>query len=575
MTSLNEIRAMRSLTLGLTFLCAAPALTAQTQNLVFITNAPVPGVATPGQAGSIGDGTDSDDTRKVVVFDVDFDGDEDVLFLNHDGFGRGLLNDGFGAFTVDTASADDLYSCTAGVGAKGVAVGDADGDGDADVFIATGPVGGVQQANVWLANTPGPFTNFQDVSAFQPAHVDHSYDAAFLQLDGMVALAVANRMGGGVTGQNRLYVDSNLDGVFETVAPSGGEFASDQAADVRSSRDLVVADFDGDGLDDVFVANAGAGGHENMVFRQAGGALVLDGVAAFLAAPGDSYGAAAADLDADGLPDLLVANRLTPLIGEGNHLLRNTSSVGDVAFVAETASVLDDAVAPSYDVTFGDLDQDGDLDLIVANNATDNAIYMNNGADTGAGAFTAGGFTRITDGLLQANGGRTRSAVIAEFGDYGPDGKHQGAEVVLANTIGGRNEFYRGMGKQFAGMAGGTNGDISPRLHGDGFFSPTTGGALVVTGGQLTNNSAILLMDIVSTVIPWQHGALMIDPSSGTSFVSSPFHLGPDGTAELPVEAGDIPAELSGMQIFAQVFTRDDGLPTRRGLTNALSIVVQ
>ena len=258
MTSLNEIRAMRSLTLGLTFLCAAPALTAQTQNLVFITNAPVPGVATPGQAGSIGDGTDSDDTRKVVVFDVDFDGDEDVLFLNHDGFGRGLLNDGFGAFTVDTASADDLYSCTAGVGAKGVAVGDADGDGDADVFIATGPVGGVQQANVWLANSPGPFTNFQDVSAFQPAHVDHSYDAAFLQLDGMVALAVANRMGGGVTGQNRLYVDSNLDGVFETVAPSGGEFASDQAADVRSSRDLVVADFDGDGLDDVFVAKSTA-----------------------------------------------------------------------------------------------------------------------------------------------------------------------------------------------------------------------------------------------------------------------------------------------------------------------------
>lgn len=554
---------------------AAGVASAQTQNLVFITNENVGNVVTPGQAGTIGDGSDSASTRKVLVFDIDDDGFEDVFFLNHGASSRGLMGDGTGVFVADGFPGDDIYSASASKGAKGIAIGDADGDGDMDAILASGPVGGVHQANVWLANVSVNATNYIDVSGFQPPHVDHSYDASFLTLAGDMAVVVANRLGTGVTGQNRLYIDSDANGVYETVAPAAGEFASDAPAEIWSSRALVVADLDGDGLDDVVVANAGNGGHPNQAFLQSGGALVAESVAGFASVAGNSYGVSLADLDADGLLDLLVANRQTAIVGELNQLFRNASTLGDLEFVAETLTVVDDASAPSYDVTFGDLDGDGDSDLIVANNDADNAVYMNNTVEDGVSAFSAGGFTEIVDGLLQSNAGRTRSAVIAEFADYGPDGNHQGAEVVLANSIAGSNEFYRGMGKQFVDLGGATNGDINPNLRGNGFFSPTSGGALLITGGQTNASQSLLFMDVTPAAIPFGGGTLVVDPSSGTAFVSSKFQLGNDGSLELAIDEGDIPASMSGMQLFSQVLTRDEGLPTKRGLTNGLSIVIQ
>lgn len=560
-----------------------PSAAAQTQNLVFITNAPLTKTAFPGQAGNIGLG-DTGSSRKVVVFDINDDGIDDVYFLNHAGRSEGLLNDGAGVFSRDLV-VDPLYHATMGVGAKGVAVGDTDGDGDLDVYIATGPLAGVQTANLWLANkSVAGVTVFKDVSASQPLHNDHSYDAAFIDLAGQQHLLVANRgMEGAAVqrGANRLSINADGLGHFADLPAVDGTFNSDHPDEIFNSRDLVVADLDGDGLADVFVANAGAGGEPNQAFRQAGGALVGDGVAAFLAAPGDSYGAAVADFDADGLPDLVVANRASSTAGQANFLFRNASTAGDLEFQPIFGSAATATVTPSYDVAIGDLDEDGDLDLVVANNEATNEVFMNNQVERGvaAAAFFAQDpanlFTRIVDGRIQGSVGKTRSVAIAEFADYGPNANHQGAEVILANTHAVSNEFFRGMGKQFFDVGGGTEGHVRPRLDGAGFFSPFSGGALVLSGGETSLGLSVILLDVVPSAIPWAGGTLCINPASGTAVASPLFVLDGSGSAALVIPARQIPASMSGLLVYAQGLTRDEGLPWKRGLTNAISIVIQ
>ena len=84
----------------------------------------------------------------------------------------------------------------------------------------------------------------------------------------------------------------------------------------------------------------------------------------------NTNGAAWADYDGDGDPDLLVANS-----GGANRLYRNDGG----ALILVWSSV---ATASSADAAWGDYDGDGDPDQLIANNGTTNRIYRNNGDDT-------------------------------------------------------------------------------------------------------------------------------------------------------------------------------------------------
>ena len=580
---------MRYILSSLAVAALAGGVQAQTQNLVFITNENTGTVIGP-TAGSIGDGTDSANSRKVLVFDVDFDGDNDAFFLNWNNASRGLKNNGAGVFSADPQAADELYTLTSGRGAKGAAVFDADSDGDQDIFIANGPIGGTQQQNLFLANfaqgAPGT-TNFIDVSASFPQandDFDHSYDAAFLVVNGTRnTLIVANRSLDGVagSGQNRIYFDAPGGAVLYNEQAGAASTNFNSTSNVRNSRDLVVADFDGDGKDDVFVANAGSASDVNEIFRQSGTSLVGDAVAAFAGDAGQSYGADAADLNGDGLPDLIVANRETATSGATNFFFQNTSIAGNVDFSAVAGSAFTAGSAASYDVTFGDLDGDGDQDIVVANNLNDNQVFMNDQVENGVPAANffaqaaADMFTGIADGLIQSNGGRTRSIAIAEFGDYGPDANHQGAEVLFANSIAGSNEFYRGMGKQFFAIAGtATTTSNAVTLGGGGFMSPSIGGggSLVVAGGN-SAGVAVLDLALAASAVPFGTGTLVAQGGITTS----QFALDGTGAATINVGTGDIPAALSGLQMFVQVRTDENGsiAGALDACSNGLSLVVQ
>ncbi|MBK7974113.1 MAG: CRTAC1 family protein [Deltaproteobacteria bacterium] len=119
---------------------------------------------------------------------------------------------------------------------------------------------------------------------------------------------------------------------------------------------MAIADFDGQGLPDVFVTSPGGA---NGLFLNRGGLRFENAAAAWGAAlPGmGTLGASAADVDGDGDPDLLVAGRgfLDLLRNDGDRFTPVGAAAG---FVAPRAS-------RNTNVALADYDRDGWLDAYV------------------------------------------------------------------------------------------------------------------------------------------------------------------------------------------------------------------
>lgn len=150
---------------------------------------------------------------------------------------------------------------------------------------------------------------------------------------------------------------------------------------------------------------------------------------------GGFLGASWGDYDGDGYDDLFVANYQSP------NLLFHNDGNGSFTRIATGDIVTDKAI--SYSATWGDYDNDGDLDLFVANRTGGNFLYRNDGAS----------FTLIKDGPIAADQVRANSA---SWGDYDNDGD---LDLFVVNVFGATNKLY------------GNNGD--------GTFTKITSGAIV------------------------------------------------------------------------------------------------
>lgn len=132
-----------------------------------------------------------------------------------------------------------------------------------------------------------------------------------------------------------------------------------------------VLDYDGDGLLDLFLPNGAplpslvkeSPRDCHMLLRNKGGFQFADVTAeAGLCGEGYAIGAAAADYDNDGRPDILVLGVRTV------HLYRNLGN-GKFADVTGKAK-LDNLGRWAIAGSFADIDRDGDLDLLIANYVT-------------------------------------------------------------------------------------------------------------------------------------------------------------------------------------------------------------
>ncbi len=402
----------------------------------------------------------------VAIFDYNGDGRPDIFFTNGANVetlkkdspkfrNRLFRNDGNGIFT-DVTDAAGL----AGSGYDtGVAVGDYDNDGHPDLFVA-----GVHHSTLYHNNGDGTFTDVTVKSGLDASlnHPDPEFGpwwpitAVWVDVnnDGLLDLFVVDylqwtyyperrcefdRVGDYChpkffRGQpNQLFLNKG-DGTFQNVSKEWG-----LRDHVGKGMGAALADYDLDGRPDLFVTNDAS---YNFLFHnlgnkfeeasfEAGVALTEDG--SFISGMGTDF----RDVNNDGYPDIAFA----ALIGQTFPMIQNTSK-GNFREVTTENGMREASIQMSgYGVGLYDFDNDGWKDLFVSGGHVQsvplpgqpidqyNAVFHNPG---GTGKWVA-----LTEqaGLTAAPAARHRGCA---FGDLEGDGKVD----VVVSAIGRDAEIW-------------------------------------------------------------------------------------------------------------------------------------
>ncbi len=281
----------------------------------------------------------------LTVLDVERDGDLDVIAVANGREPILLLNDGNADFTL--APANTRFPGSP-VSAWRVAAADVDGDGFDDLLI--GAVTNYQ-SQLWRNDGTGRFVDISathlplwsaTVADIQPVDLDR---------DGDVDFVLAQGYGVGRRENNAILLNQG-----------GGRFTYQPlASTLQTHSSAAVADFTGDGLPDIVFGNPDAASE---YWINMGGGQFFDAtssVATILRA----FEVVAGDIDGDGWPDLVITSFVGPPAHMELHL--NQGGRGFVQVPGGIAQLFAGISAANMFVR--DMDQDGDLDVVVrANN---------------------------------------------------------------------------------------------------------------------------------------------------------------------------------------------------------------
>lgn len=378
-----------------------------------------------------------------AFFDYDNDGDVDLYIANgssFDGFEEGAhprnalyRNDGTGLFqdvTNAAAVGDTSWS-------MGCAVSDYDNDGDADLYVSNygrntlyrnegaerfvdvTDAAGVGDDRWGTGAVFGDYDRDGDVDLFVANYVDFSLDYESPIPCLWKNVSVYCGPVGLLPAADVLY-RNNGDGSFSDVTAEAG-----LAEEKFYGMSALWGDYDGDGWIDLFVADDST--PNKLYHNERDGTFVESALIAGVAYSGEGVeqgcmGAALGDYNGNGRPDIFVTN----FADEANALYDNEGGgfFTDVAFSSGIGRA--DRRLVAWGTGFFDGDNDGDLDLFVANGHTypeadmpllDSSYEQINSLFENSG----GQFVEVTDsaGPGLAVRGVSRGA---SFADYDADG---------------------------------------------------------------------------------------------------------------------------------------------------------
>jgi hypothetical protein len=262
-----------------------------------------------------------------------------------------------------------------------IVTGDLNGDGHPDIAAITWCGASGEPGNLLVLLNQGAGT-FAPATSFVAGGTPAALDIGDLNGDGKADVAVANR--GGMCG-TAPAVDGDVTVLLNT---GGGAFgAPTHLAAGPLPLALAIADLNGDGRNDLAVANHGTG--TELELRDGGVTVLLGAAGGGFNAP-TKYAAGvgpvsvhARDLDGGGRADLVVVNYGYSGIGapDGTSSLSVLFANAAGGFAAAKSLA---AVPGCSDVGFVDFDEDHDVDLLVNNYSGLHTIR-----NDGGGAFTS------------------------------------------------------------------------------------------------------------------------------------------------------------------------------------------
>jgi enediyne biosynthesis protein E4 len=377
---------------------------------------PVPTTFTRITTGSIA--TDVGESWSAAWGDVNDDGFEDLFVARNLGQNDRLyLNNGDGTFTSILVgdAVNDATDSASGVW------GDYDNDGYLDLAVTVNTFPTAQPSLLYHNEGDGTLVKVTSGSVATNVNLGMKgcswgdYDN-----DGHIDLFIAND-GYTASEQRKDFLYHNDgDGGFLRI------LSGPVVNDAGRGEQGVWGDYNNDGKLDLFVANIFDA--NNLLYRNDGdggftkvttGAIVNDG--------GHSIGCVWGDYDNDGFLDLFVANAS---FGGNvrNFLYRNT---GTGAFERVTSGTIATDTGLFLSCAWGDYDNDGFLDLFVGTLGATNALYRNNGDGT---------FGKVTAGSIVNDPGDSSGCAWA---DYDNDGF---LDLFVANATEQRNFLYHNDG---------------------------------------------------------------------------------------------------------------------------------